>query len=316
MNRGKISIYIIVIALFLLFIVLSSAIYTIDMTQQVVITQFGRPIGDPITEAGIHIKMPFIQNVTYFEKRLLEWDGNPSEILANDKKFILVDTYARWKITDPLKFFKSVVNENGAQTRLDNVIEAATRDMITTNVLIEVVRNSNRKMAISEIESDVGSEAVVDSIHVGREKIAQWILNASKDKVNEYGIELVDVRIKRLNYIREVSEKVFERMIAERLKIAEKYRSEGMGKKAEVEGEMEKELQQITSEAYRRAQEIKGKADAQAIKIYAQAYERDPEFYSFTKSLESYRQTLDEKTWLILSTDSDYLKYLKDVNAK
>ena len=316
MNRGKISIYIIVIALFLLFIVLSSAIYTIDMTQQVVITQFGRPIGDPITEAGIHIKMPFIQNVTYFEKRLLEWDGNPSEILANDKKFILVDTYARWKITDPLKFFKSVVNENGAQTRLDNVIEAATRDMITTNVLIEVVRNSNRKMAISEIESDVGSEAVVDSIHVGREKIAQWILNASKDKVNEYGIELVDVRIKRLNYIREVSEKVFERMIAERLKIAEKYRSEGMGKKAEVEGEMEKELQQITSEAYRRAQEIKGKADAQAIKIYAQAYERDTEFYSFTKSLESYRQTLDEKTWLILSTDSDYLKYLKDVNAK
>ncbi len=316
MNRGKISIYIIVIALFLLFIVLSSAIYTIDMTQQVVITQFGRPIGDPINEAGIHIKMPFIQNVTYFEKRLLEWDGNPSEILANDKKFILVDTYARWKITDPLKFFKSVVDENGAQTRLDNVIEAATRDMITTNVLIEVVRNSNRKMAISEIEADVGAEAVVDSIHVGRTKIAKRILNASKDKVNEYGIELVDVRIKRLNYIRDVREKVFERMIAERLKIAEKYRSEGMGKKAEVEGEMEKELQQITSEAYRTAQEIKGKADAKAIKIYAQAYERDPEFYSFTKSLESYRQTLDEKTWLILSTDSDYLKYLKDVNAK
>ena len=171
-------------------------------------------------------------------------------------------------------------------------------------------------MAISEIEADVGSETVVDSIYVGREKIAQGILNASKEKVNEYGIELVSVRIKRLNYIREVREKVFERMIAERLKIAEKYRSEGMGKKAEVEGEMEKELQQITSAAYRTAQEIKGKADAKAIKIYAQAYERDPEFYSFTKSLESYRQTLDDKTWLILSTDNDYLKYLKDVNAK
>jgi len=316
MNRGKLSIYIIVILVFLLILVFSGAIYKIDETQQVVITQFGKPIGDPISSPGLHIKIPFIQDVNYFEKRLLEWDGNPSEILAKDKKFILVDTYARWKISNPLKFFTSVVNENGAQTRLDNVIEAATRDQVTSKVLIEVVRNSNRKMEVSEIESGVGDEAAVDSIEVGRVKLAHGILNASKDKVNEYGIELVDVRIKRINYIREVREKVFERMIAERLRIAEKYRSEGMGKKAEIEGEMEKDLQQITSEAYRTAQEIKGKADAEAIKIYAQAYERDPEFYSFAKSLESYRQTLDEKTWLILSTDSDYLRYLKDVNAR
>jgi modulator of FtsH protease HflC len=316
MNRGKISIYIIIVIAFILILVFSGAIYKIDETQQVVITQFGRPIGDPITSPGLNIKIPFIQDVNFFEKRLLEWDGNPSEILAKDKKFILVDTYARWKIVNPLKFFTSVVNEMGAQTRLDNVIEASTRDLITSKVLMEVVRNSNRKMEVDEIESGVGEDAIVDSIEVGRVKLAQGILSASRDKVNEYGIELVDVRIKRINYIREVREKVFERMIAERLRIAEKYRSEGMGKKAEIEGEMEKDLQQITSEAYRTAQEIKGKADAGAIKIYAQAFERDPDFYSFTKSLESYRQTLDDKTWLILSTDSDYLKYLKDVNAR
>ena len=316
MNRRKISIYIIIVFAFVLFLIFSGAIYKIDETQQVVITQFGRPIGDPISSPGLNIKMPFIQNVNYFEKRLLEWDGNPSEILAKDKKFILVDTYARWKISNPLKFFTSVVNEMGAQSRLDNVIEASTRDLITSKVLMEVVRNSNRKMEVDEIESGVGEDAVVDSIEVGRVKLSQGILSASKEKVSEYGIELVDVRIKRINYIREVREKVFERMIAERLRIAEKYRSEGMGKKAEIEGEMEKDLQLITSEAYRTAQEIKGKADAEAIKIYAQAFERDPEFYSFTKSLESYRQTLDAKTWLILSTDSDYLKYLKDVNAR
>jgi len=316
MNRGKISIYIIIVLAFIIFIIFYGAIYKIDETQQVVVTQFGRPIGDPINSPGLHIKIPFIQDVNYFEKRLLEWDGNPSEILAKDKKFILVDTYARWKITNPLKVFTSVVNENGAQTRLDNVLEAATRDQITSKVLMEVVRNSNRKMAASEIESGVGDDAVLDSIEVGRVKLAQRILEASKEKVNEYGIELVDVRVKRINYIREVREKVFERMIAERLRIAEKYRSEGMGKKAEIEGEMEKELQKITSGAYRTAQEIKGKADAEAIKIYAQAFERDPDFYSFTKSLESYRQTLDDKTWLILSTDSDYLKYLKEVNAR
>ncbi len=316
MNSRKITIYIIAVIVFLIFIAFSGAIYKIDETQQVIITQFGKPIGDPINSPGLRVKIPFIQDVNVFEKRLLEWDGNPSEILAQDKKFILVDTYARWRISNPLKFFTSVVNEMGAQTRLDNVIEASTRDLITGNVTMEVVRNSNRKMAVSEIESGVGEATAVDSISVGRVELAQRILEASKEKVNQYGIELVDVRIKRINYIRDVREKVFERMIAERLRIAEKYRSEGMGKKAEIEGEMEKDLQKITSEAYRTAQEIKGKADAEAIKIYAQAYEQDPDFYSFTKALESYRQTLDEKTWLILSTDSDYLKYLKNVNAK
>ena len=225
MNRGKISIYIIIVFAFVLFLIFSGAIYKVDETQQVIITQFGKPIGEPISTPGLKIKIPFVQDVNFFEKRLLEWDGNPSEILAKDKKFILVDTYARWKISDPLKFFTSVVNEMGAQTRLDNVIEAATRDQITSKVLIEVVRNSNRKMEVSEIESGVGEKTAVDSIEVGRVKLAQGILAASKNKVGEYGIELVDIRIKRINYIREVREKVFERMIAERLRIAEKYRS-------------------------------------------------------------------------------------------
>lgn len=316
MKMNKVIIYVILIAILLLVIIFADAFYIVGETQQVVITQFGKAVGNPITTAGLHIKMPFIQNANYFEKRLLEWDGNPAEILAKDKKFILVDTYARWKIADPLKFLIAVMDENGAQTRLDNIIEAASRDMITGNVLIEVVRNSNRKMSFAELDVELSSEAYVDSITVGRVKLTDSILNAAKDKAIEYGIELVDVRIKRINYIQEVRQKVFERMIAERLKIAEKYRSEGMGKKAEIEGEMEKELQKITSEAYRKAQELKGKADAEAIKIYARAYEQDPDFYSFSKSLESYKQTLDEKTWLILSTDSDYLKYLKDITAK
>jgi membrane protease subunit HflC len=316
MKRSNIALYMVSVLIVLVIIVLSSALYTIDETQQVVITQFGKPVGNPIKQAGLHIKIPFIQDANYFEKRLLEWDGNPTEISAKDKKFILVDTYARWRIEDPLKFFRSVVNENGAQTRLDNIIDAATRNMITSNILIEVVRNSNREMSVAEAELALSSEGMVDSIKVGREKLSQNIFDAAKEKVKEYGIELADVRIKRINYIEEVRERVFERMIAERLRIAEKYRSEGAGKKAEIEGEMEKELQKITSEAYRKAEEIKGNADGEAVKIYAKAYERDPEFYSFLKTLESYSTSIDEKTWLILSTDSDYLKYIKDINAK
>ncbi len=316
MKKSKILIYFIGIIILLGIVVLADALYIVDETQQVVITQFGKAIGDPITSAGLHVKLPFVQKVNYFERRLMEWDGNPAEILAKDKKFILVDTYARWKIADPLKFFISVVDENGAQTRLDNIIEAATRDLITSNILIEVVRTTNRKMIMAEADSAVLKEVEIDSIEVGREKVSQGILDIAKEKAKEYGIDLVDVRIKRINYIEEVRRKVFERMIAERLRIAEKYRSQGMGRKAEIEGEMEKELQRITSDAYREAQKLKGKADAEAIRIYARAYEQDPGFYSFIKTLESYKSTMDDKTWLILTTDSDYLIYLKDINAK
>ena len=316
MKNSNILYYILGAAIVLLILILSGAFYTVDETKQVVITQFGRPIGDPITDAGLHFKIPFIQDANYFEKRLLEWDGTPTEISAKDKVFIEIDTYARWLIVDPLNFFRSVRNETGAQARLDNIIDAATRNFITSNSLIEVVRSTNRKMEVAEAELDMTSRTQIDTIQVGREEIVVGILKAASTKVLEYGIKLIDVRIKRINYIEDVQRKVFERMIAERLRIAEKYRSQGQGKKAEIEGKMDKDLQKITSEAYRTAQEIKGKADAEAVKIYANAYEKDPEFYSFLKTLDTYKHTIDEKSWLILTTDNDYLKYLKTIQGK
>jgi len=316
MNKGKMIYYVIGVIIFVIFLIISGAFYIVDETTQVVITQFGRPIGKPVSDAGLHLKLPFIQDANYFEKRLLEWDGTPTEISAKDKVFIEIDTYARWRIVEPLKFFMSVRNELGAQSRLDNILDAAARDFITSNVLIEVVRSSNRTMNVAEIELETTSTGKIDTIQVGREKLASSILEAAAPKVHEYGIELVDVRIKRINYIEDVQKKVFERMIAERLRIAEKYRSEGQGKKAEIEGKMEKELQLITSEAYKTAQEIQGKADAEAINIYADAYERDPEFYSFLQTLETYKNSIDEKSWLILTTDNDYLKYLTSSQSK
>ncbi len=296
-------------------IVLASGLYTVDMTEQVVITRFGKPIGDPIKEPGLKWKMPFIETVNSFEKRVLEWDGDPNQIPTKDKKYIWVDTYARWRIADPLKFFQSVRNELGAHGRLDDIIDAATRDYMTAHVLLEIVRNSNREMAMAEAEIELAEEVKVP-IQWGREKIARQILERASQMVPQYGIELVDVRIKHINYVEEVRRKVYERMISERTRIAEKYRSEGQGKSAEIEGKMEKELQKITSQAYRKAQEIKGKADAEAIRIYASAYNKDPEFYSFLKTLDTYKHTLDESSWLILTTDSDYLKYLKNLTPR
>jgi membrane protease subunit HflC len=296
-------------------IVLASGLYTVDMTEQVVITRFGKPIGDPIKEPGLHWKTPFIETVNSFEKRVLEWDGDPNQIPTKDKKYIWVDTYARWKIADPLKFLQSVRNELGAHGRLDDIIDAATRDYMTAHVLLEIVRNSNREMATAEAEMELAEEVKVP-IRWGREKITRQILERASQMVPQYGIELIDVRIKHINYVEEVRRKVYERMISERTRIAEKYRSEGQGKSAEIEGKMEKELQRITSQAYRKAQEIKGKADAGAIRIYASAYNKDPEFYSFLKTLDTYKHTLDESSWLILTTDSDYLKYLKNLTPR
>ncbi|MBN1155760.1 protease modulator HflC [candidate division KSB1 bacterium] len=313
MKKGRFLFYAIAILIFLFLLLMSEIFYIIDETKQVVITQFGRPVGEPKTNAGLHVKLPFIQDANYFEKRLMEWDGVPTEISAKDKVFIEIDTYARWKIVDPLRFFVSVRNEIGAQARLDNIIDAAARDQITSFVLLEVVRSSNRKMEFIEPELDVTSAGLMDTTTVGRENIARAILEDGSIKLIEHGIELVDVRVKRINYIESVRQKVFERMIAERLRIAEKYRSEGQGEKAEIEGSMEKELQRIRSEAYRLAQEIKGKSDAEAIRIYAAAYEKDPEFYSFMRTLETYKNTIDEKSYLILNTESDYFKYLESI---
>jgi membrane protease subunit HflC len=239
-------------------IVLTNSLYVVDMTEQVVVTQFGRPIGDPITEPGLKIKAPFVQRANTFDRRVLEWDGNPSQIPTKDKKYIWVDTFARWRIAEPLKFMQSVANEIGAQARLDDVIDAVTRDLITSHDLIEVVRNSNREMAVSE-DLDLESQAAVaEEIGVGRSEITTAILERAREQMPRYGIELVDVRIKRINYVEEVRQKVYERMISERRRIAERYRSEGKGESAEIRGGKEKELLRITSEAYRIAEEIRG----------------------------------------------------------
>ncbi|MFH1656049.1 MAG: protease modulator HflC [Candidatus Omnitrophota bacterium] len=291
---------------------MAGLVFVVDETKQVVITQFGKPVGEPITAAGLHFKKPLIQQAHYFEKRLMDWDGDPNQIPTKDKKYIWVDTTARWKVSDALKFLQSVGNEIGAHARLDDIINSATRDVITGHLLVEAVRNSNRTLeAKEEDEIVVLSEEAVERIAVGRQMLETAILEKARRLAPQYGIALVDVRIKRINYVEAVRKKVYERMIAERKRAAEKYRSEGQGKQAEIEGQKEKELKQITSEAYRQAQGIRGKADAEAIKIYAEAYNKDPEFYSFMKTLETYRETIDEDSTIILTTDSDYYQYLK-----
>lgn len=290
-------------------IVLSSSLYTVDQTKQAVITQFGEPIR-VVKDPGLHIKTPFVQQATTFEKRILEWDGRATQIPTKDKKFILVDTYARWRIADPLKFYQSVGGELGAQTRLDNVIDAAVRDIVTEQLLIEVVRNSNQPLVQSEGEE---IEREVLEIEKGREQLTREILERALEMTPQYGIELVDVRVKHINYVQSVREKVFSRMIAERERIAEQYRSEGRGEHSKILGDMKRDLQKITSEAYRTSQEIKGKADGQSTKIYANAYSKDPEFYSFLKALESYPEAIGKESWLILTTDSDFFRYLKRI---
>ncbi len=312
--RQLISLTVVVIIVIALLVV-SGALYTIDETQQVVITQFGQPIGKPITTSGLHFKLPFIRQANYFEKRILEWDGNPNQIPTKDKKYIWVDTTARWKIVDALKFLQSVGNENGAQARLDDIIDSATRDAITNHDLVEVVRNTNRVMEdqASSVDSDsVGQVEELERIVIGRETLTRNILEEASKIVPQYGIELIDVRIKRINYVLDVQKKVFERMISERKRAAEQYRSEGQGKKAEIEGKTAKELNEIQSQAYKIAEEIKGKADAEATNIYAEAYNKDPKFYSFLKTLETYKNTIDDNTTVILTTDSEYLQYLKE----
>ncbi len=291
---------------------MSGLVYIVDETQQVVITQFGKPIGRPITASGLHFKKPVIQQAHYFEKRLLDWDGDPNQIPTKDKKYIWVDVTARWKISDALTFLQSVTNEMGAHAKLDDIINSATRDAVTKHLLVETVRDSNRIIVSEEEDEDViVTEEAVERIKTGRHALEKVILEDAKELAPQYGIELVDVRIKRINYVEAVRRKVYERMISERKRAAEKYRSEGQGRRAEIDGQRGKELKLITSEAYRKAQGIKGKADAEAINIYAKAYTQDPNFYSFVKTLETYQTTIDENTTVILTTDSDYYKYLK-----
>lgn len=300
------------VALVIAVLFLTGAAYMVSETQQVVITQFGQPIGQPVTKAGLHFKTPFMQEAHYFDKRLLEWDGDPNQIPTMDKKYIWVDTTARWRISDALKFLQSMGNEIGAHARLDDIINSATRDVVTAHVLVETIRDSNRILDEEVVDEAVAiAEEALERVKTGRHNLENEILNLAKQLAPQYGIELVDVRIKRINYVEEVRKKVYDRMIAERKRAAEKYRSEGRGKSAEIEGEKEKELKSITSQAYKEAQTIRGKADAEAVTVYAQAYSKDPAFYSFVKTLETYKDTVDENTTIMLTTDGDYYKYLK-----
>ncbi|MCJ7643248.1 MAG: protease modulator HflC [Candidatus Aminicenantes bacterium] len=296
---------------FIVLLVLIDSIYVVTEMNQVIITQFGEPIGGAVTKAGLHMKAPFVQKANYFEKRWLEWNGDPNQIPTKDKKYIWVDTYCRWRISNPLVFFQRVRDERGGQSRLDDVVDGETRNIIANHDLIEIVRSSNRKFELSEEAALLDLSGVIGVIEVGRFKLSRLILENASKITSEFGVELKDVQIMRVNYVEEVQKKVFDRMIAERQRIAAKYRSEGDGKSAEIRGQKEKELKRIQSEAYRQAQEIKGKADAEATKIYAQAYNLDPEFYQFMKTLETYRTALEKETWLLLSTDSEFLKYLK-----
>lgn len=295
---------------------LLSSVYTVSETEQVIVTQFGRPIGGAVTEPGLHLKAPFIHVVHRFDKRWLEFDGDANEIPTRDKKYIWVDTYARWRISDPLRFFERVRDELGAQSRLDDIIDGQTRNAVASFDLIEIVRTSTREFETTEELEGIGAAEAATKIESGREVIAQTVLKKSAEITPEFGVELVDVRFKRINYVESVRLKVYERMISERQRIAERSRSEGQGRAAEIRGQKERDILAATSVGYKTAQELKGKADGESTAIFARAFGKDPEFYQFAKSMETLAAKLDANTLLILSTDSDLLKYLKAAKGR
>ena len=302
--------------LFVLLIGISQSTYIIEEREQVVVTQFGKPVGKAITTPGVNFKVPFMQKANFFEKRYMEWDGDPNQVPTKDKKFIFVDTYARWQITDPLQFFKRLTNERGAQSRLDDILDGETRNFIAKNNIEEAVRSSNRKpLAVDSLSEAFGDS--LTQIFVGRQQIQQSILESANKQASELGIAILDFRFKRINYVQEVQDQVYERMKSERFRIADKFRSEGQGEASRINGEKERELKTIQSEAFRQAEEIKGKADAEAASIYAAAYDQSNQarnLYGFIKSMETLEKTFSNETSVILSTDSELYKYLKKMN--
>lgn len=318
MNKKNTTYIILGIVIIVALLLLNSAAFIVNETEQAIITQFGKPVGDPITNPGIHFKTPFIQDVHFFDKRFLEWDGDPNQVPTRDKRFIWVDTYARWRISDPLLFFQRVRDERGAQSRLDDILDGETRNAIASHDLVEIIRTSNRTPQVAE-DLTMNQEEVFPKINFGRENITHSILETASQKTEELGIELLDIRFKRINYVEEVQRKIYERMITERKRIAEKFRSEGQGEASKILGDKERELKRIQSDAYRQAEEIRGKADGEAAAIYARAYNRSSDtrdFYRFMKTLETYQSTLSDKDWLVLSTKSDFFKYLKRATVK
>ncbi len=291
-------------------------VYKVMETEQVVITQFGKPVGEAKITPGLKLKAPFIQKTNYFEKRYMEWDGDPNQVPTKDKKFIFVDAYARWQITDPLQFFKRLTDERGAQSRLADILDGETRDYIAGHNLEEIVRSVNRTPTSSGLIGEEAGDTLSD-IETGRLAIERMILVSSNDKVKDLGIVILDVRIKRLNYVEDVRTQIYERMKSERYRIAERFRSEGQGEASKINGEKERDLKTIQSEAFRRAEEIRGRADARAAAIYASAYDKSSSsrsLYGFMKSMEAFRMTFDSTTTIILSTNSELYKYLVDFN--
>lgn len=287
------------------------SLYRLDETEQAILTQFGKPVGGLVTTPGLHLKVPFVQTVHRFDKRWLEFDGDADEIPTKDKKYIWVDTYARWRIADPLRYFQAVHDERGAQSRLDDIVDGETRNAVASFDLIELVRSSGREFQVTEELAGIGSAEATAAVKEGRTKVAQIVLEKAARITPEFGIELVDVRFKRINYVESVQQKVFERMISERKRIAERSRSEGQGRAAEVRGQKERDMLAASSVGYRSAQEKKGEADAKAAAIYARAYGRDAEFYQFMKSMDALAASLDGDATVVLSTDSELLRYLK-----
>lgn len=306
---------IVAVLLFLILTVVRSSVYIVNEAEQVIITQFGQIIGKPIDQAGIHFKVPFMQDASYFDKRILNWDGDPAQVPTKDKKFILVDTTARWRIKDPVQFFKAVKNINLALRRITGIIDGKTKNVISNYNLVEAVRNTNAIIdKIAENEKNQNDDEKVtgeiEKISKGREQLALQITSQAQSELDSLGIELLDVLITRIAYVREVEDKVFDRMISERNRIAEKIRSVGKGEEAKILGQLNLDLKEIESEAYRQAQEIKGKADAESIAIYASSLKGSADFYEFTRTLEAYKNTLP-KSHLMLGTGSDFLKLLQ-----
>lgn len=290
--------------------------FIVNEQEQVVITQFGKPMDEAITEPGVHFKTPFIQKTNFFDKRYLEWDGDRNQVPTKDKKFIFVDTYARWQITDPLQFFKRLRDETGAQSRLDDILDGETRNAVANNELSELIRTSNREVQSDDSMTDAVGDTLFP-IRIGRDKIQKIILEEANKRAADLGIAILDFRFKRINYVEEVREKVYERMISERNRIADKFRSEGQGEASRINGEKDRDLKRITSEAFRKAEEIRGKADAEAAAFYANAYNRNASsrsLYAFLRSMESYTKTFDTQTTVVLTTDSEFFRYLNGSN--
>ena len=301
---------------FIVVIVVNDGFYIVDETEQVVITQFGNPVGESITEPGLNFKVPFIQTANYFEKRYLEWDGDRNQVPTKDKKFIFVDTYARWQITDPLQYFQRLGDERGAQSRLDDILDGETRNAIAAHNLVELIRSTNREPISEGIIADIVTDSL-EVIQTGRDVIQEQIQELANERASDLGIAVLDFRFKRINYVEEVRRTVYDRMISERNRIADKFRSEGQGESSRINGEKERELLRIQSEAFREAETIRGKADAEAAAIYNQSYNRSRsarELYDFTKTMEAYISTIDKETSLIISTDSEFYKFLNTID--